>query len=375
MRSKERLLTAIRGGEVDPVPFSPFLAYWWDFAPSSVTCNGQFAFLRELGADPLLRGFQTSFTNSDILGLEEDMYNVSDDFPGCQIIRQTNSTEKKVTWSTPVGELTLVRTYSPAGKTWMVSHHPIQQKEDYKTLLYLVENMSIQPFYQPVIDELAEAGEDGLSVPLISPFRKTPFQALIEHFVGTIKLVYDLYDFPELIEEVLEAMNQRAREAVEISINGPAEAFITWEDSSTMNTNPQTFRKYIASELSEWGNRLHEAGKILIHHACGHVKDLLPEIAEERVDALESICPPLTGNTEIWEAQKVLSRKGISVIGGIDPVKFQEYDIPALEGYVKGILNKTSKKGFVLANSDSCPPNVTIEKFKKVVAIVQHHSN
>ena len=116
MRSKERLLTVIRGGEVDHVPFSPFLAYWWDFAPSSVTCNGQFAFLRELGADPLLRGFQTSFTNSDILGLEEDMYNVSDDFPGCQIIRQTNSTEKKVTWSTPVGDLTLVRAYSPAEK-------------------------------------------------------------------------------------------------------------------------------------------------------------------------------------------------------------------------------------------------------------------
>jgi len=375
MRSKERLLTAMSGGEVDRVPFSPFLAYWWDFAPSSVTCNGQFAFLKELGADPLLRGFQTSFTNSDILGLEEGVYNVSDDFPGCQIVRQTNSTEKKVTWSTPVGDLTLVKTYSPAGKTWMVTHHPIQQKENYKTLLYLVEKMSIQPFYQPVIDEIVEAGEDGLSAPLISPFRKTPFQALIEHFVGTVKLVYDLYDFPELIEEVLEVMNQRAREAVEISINGPAEAFITWEDSSTMNTNPQTFKKYIASELSEWGNRLHKSGKILIHHACGHVKDLLPEMAEEQVDAVESITPPPTGNTEIWEAQKVLSRKGISVIGGIDPVKFQEYDIPALEEYVKRILNNTSKKRFILANSDSCPPNVTIEKFKKVIEIVQYHIN
>jgi len=375
MRSKERLLTAISGGEVDRVPFSPFLAYWWDFAPSSVTHNGQFAFLQKLGADPLLRGFQTSFTNSDILGLEEGVYNVSDDFPGCQIIRQTNSSGKKVTWSTPVGDLTLIKTYSPAGKTWMVTHYPIQQKEDYKTLLYLVEKMSIQPFYQSVIDEIVEVGEDGLSAPLISPFRKTPFQALIEHFVGTVKLVYDLYDFPELIEEVLEIMNQRAREAVEISINGPAEAFITWEDSSTMNTNPQTFKKYIASELSEWGNRIHKSGKILIHHACGHIKDLLPEMAEEKVNAVESITPPPTGNTEIWEAQKVLSRKGISVIGGIDPVKFQEYDIPALEEYVKRILNNTSKGGFILANSDSCPPNVTIEKFRKVVEIVQHYIN
>jgi len=112
----------------------------------------------------------------------------------------------------------------------------------------------------------------------------------------------------------------------------------------------------------------------LIHHACGHVKDLLPEIAEEQIDVLESICPPPTGNTEIWEAQKVLSRKGISVIGGIDPVKFQEYDIPALEEYVKRILNNTSKKRFILANSDSCPPNVTIEKLKKVVEIVQHNN-
>ena len=33
MTPKRRLLAAIRGEEVDHVPFSPFLAYYFDFLP------------------------------------------------------------------------------------------------------------------------------------------------------------------------------------------------------------------------------------------------------------------------------------------------------------------------------------------------------
>lgn len=40
MTSKQRLLAAIRGEEVDHVPFSPFLAYYFDFLPKSVRKKG-----------------------------------------------------------------------------------------------------------------------------------------------------------------------------------------------------------------------------------------------------------------------------------------------------------------------------------------------
>ena len=54
--SKRRLLAAIRGEETDHIPFSPFLAYYFDFLPREVREKGQLEYLKAMGADPLLRG-------------------------------------------------------------------------------------------------------------------------------------------------------------------------------------------------------------------------------------------------------------------------------------------------------------------------------
>jgi len=47
------------------------------------------------------------------------------------------------------------------------------------------------------LKEIASVGDDGLSVLLISPFGKTPFQSLVEHVVGTEQLIFDLMYYPE----------------------------------------------------------------------------------------------------------------------------------------------------------------------------------
>ena len=71
MTSHERLLAALRGQETDRMPWSPFLAYWWEDQPQAVQDRGQIWFLKEIGADALLRGFKTPFANSDACGIEK----------------------------------------------------------------------------------------------------------------------------------------------------------------------------------------------------------------------------------------------------------------------------------------------------------------
>jgi uroporphyrinogen-III decarboxylase len=372
MSVKERLLSAIRLKEVDRVPFSPFLAYWWDFAPQKIQEKGQFRFMKEIGADPLLRGQTVCFRSQDILGLNwggngDGTGNSSLEFKGCDIRYTRKDSKRQVRWETPIGTLEMEHTWAEAARSWMISSHPVKTVEDYKILLYLIERMTFEADYSEAAGMIKEVGDEGLVVAQVSPFLKTPFQSLIEHFVGTVQLVYDLYDHPDLIAQVTAVMNDKAREAVEISVESPVEAFISWEDSSTMNVHPDQFEKYIASELRKWGAALHREGKLLLHHACGHIKDLLPMMAEEGVDAVESISPPPTGNTHIWEAQKILSPAGTAVIGGIDPVMLETMDEAALRTYVREILRNCSRRGLVLANSDSCPPDVKIESFMTIV--------
>jgi uroporphyrinogen-III decarboxylase len=373
MTGRERLLAAIRGEEVDRIPWSPFLAYWWEHQPQDVQDRGQTWFMKEIGADPLLRGFSTPFTSSDVTGLRT--YETwREPIPGCEVRQDVTDEGIHSVYETPVGSLTSSARYSPDGDTFFVVEHPVKKREDYGVLRYLVEHMQILPAYGPLQEAIDELGDDGLFVALISPFGKTPFQALVEHFVGTEQLVYDLMDYPEEVEALLAAMSEKAMEAVRISVESPAEAFITWEDSSTTNVSPRQFETYIAPEMTAWGDVVRDAGKIFIHHACGHLKALLPIMAQESIDVVESISPPPTGNVEIWEAQQVLQPEGVGIIGGIEPTMFLNLSIDDLRAYVVTLLERTDPHHYVLANSDSCPPGVAVEKFRLVSEIVREWS-
>jgi len=369
MNSRERILSALKGQAVDRVPWCPFLAYWFESQPEARQERGQISFFREIGADALLRGFGCAFASSDVLGLEEKNYNVHDDLPGCTITRQSRDGRRLIEYETRVGRLSTVQTYSPSGDTWFVTGHPVKEKEDYKILRYIVERMKISPAYAEVDREIDELGLDGLSAPLISPFKKTPFQSLVEHFVGTEKLIYDLYDFPSIMEETLAVMREKALEAVRISVESRAEAFISWEDSSTTNISPALFERYVVPDINGWGRIVHGAGKLLIHHACGHIRDLLPIMALTEADAIESITPPPTGNVGIGEARALLGRTK-ALIGGLDPVRFLTLQGSDLDAYVEETLDAAGERGFILANSDSCPPGVEEEKFSRITKLV-----
>ncbi|MGA9347971.1 MAG: uroporphyrinogen decarboxylase family protein [Anaerolineae bacterium] len=373
MTSRQRLLAALRGQEVDRIPWSPFLAYWWEHQPQQIQERGQVWFFKEIGADPLLRGFATPFISSDIHGVDYYPDSFYNPIPGCETRREVKGDDWRVQHVTPVGTLATLSRYSAAGNTRFVVEHPVKQREDYKILSYIVERMVIEPNYEPIQQAIEELGEDGLYMPLISPFLKTPFQALVEHFVGTQQLVYDLVDYPEEVEALLAVMSERAMEAVQIAVESPAEAFITWEDSSTTNVSPTIFARYIAPEITRWGRAVHAAGKLLVHHACGHVRALLPTMAEEAIDVVESLSPPPTGNIEVWEAQEILGSR-VGVIGGIEPTHFLNLGLDGLRDYVEELLTQVNPCHYVLANSDSCPPGVSVEKFRLVTEIVRSHT-
>ncbi|MEE4194241.1 MAG: uroporphyrinogen decarboxylase family protein [Anaerolineae bacterium] len=360
MNSKERILAALHGEPVDRLPWCPFLAYWWEHQPKSRQEQGQIAFLREIGADALLRGFVQPFTVTY----------------GGEIQQETRQSDG-ISWfiqHTPVGDLRTGSQYSPDGDTTYVVHHPIQRREDYRALRALVTAMELRPQFEPVQQQIEAVGEDGLCVPLISPFGKTPFQALLEHYVGTEQLVYHLMDMPEEVEATLALMNEKCIQAVYLAADSPAEVFITWEDSSTTNVSPRLFTKYIASQMNRWGELLEQTGKALIHHACGHLKALLPIMAQENIVAIESISPPPTGNVELWEAREIVGPE-LCLIGGIEPVHFLTLEDDAFEVYVRELIERMPRKAFILANSDSCPPGVPEERFRRVGEIVKETSD
>ena len=358
MRSRQRLLGALRGEAIDRTPWSPFLAYYWEGMPKEVRDGGQFAYLRAMGADPLLRGFHR-LTRCE--------------YKNCQARETVSGRERYRTYETPVGSLTEKYVYSPSGDTTYLVGHPVETAEQFKILQYIYEHMEISEDAKSFEADLRRYGDDALLLPVVGVECKTAFQSLVEHWVGTENLAYALCDESEAVEECLAVMQARDEETVRLSLNSAADGYIFWEDSSTTNISPAFFDKYTLPQVNRWGEMIHASGRLLVHHACGHIRDLLPLMAGMNIDAVESITPPPTGNVTLQEASRLLPKR-VALIGGLDPVRLLSGTVDEVRADARALLRDLKGRRFVLANSDSCPPGVEYEKFLAVLDEVERFS-
>ncbi len=353
MTSRERIINAIEGRPVDRIPFCPFLAYFWESLPIERQQAGQLAFLNEIGADPMWRGAPCPVSSS------------------CSDVdtRNYNDGELDVTeFVTPIGSIRYGYASSGNSNTAFLVEHPLKTEADFKVLLWIEEHTSFQMGDQGPVREHLEM--DGLAIGMLTPRGKTAFQSLIEHYVGTEEMAYALCDYPDIVETLLETMVANDIKAARIAAESGYDYFLTWEDSSTTNYSPNQYLRYIEPEIRKYCAILGESSKSYIQHACGHVKDILVPMKRSGIKAIESVSTMPTGNVTLKEVRQVMGSDS-AIIGGIEPTKLLNMPLNELETYVNEVIDECSTGPFVLANSDSCPPGVSIEKFKLISRIVR----
>ena len=356
MTSKERIQAALEGREVDHVPFSPFLVYVWESFPETVREKGQLAFHKDIGTDPLWRGAPCP---------------VAAIHPEMEICSYQDGNRSVTETITPVGKLRQASIASHEAGTSFLVEHPLKTEEDYKVRLWIEENTSYELCLESVKKHFTANDSAGFSIGMLIPRGKSAFQQMIENYVGTVELIYALEDYPDTVETLWQTMVEKDLEAVRLAAETESyEYFLTWEDSGTQNYSPKLFNKYIASEIRQWCDLLKANGKRYFQHACGHVKAILVPMKESGVYGVESIPAPPTGDLSLGAARELVG-SDFGIIGGIEPTHFLNLSMEELEPYVEQVISAGSGGPFVLANSDSCPPGVTVEKFKLVSDIAK----
>ena len=366
MTNQERLYNIIAGNPADRVAWAPFLTYWWELQPKAVRNRGELAMYREIGADPLMRGHYP--TGGDIPEYH-DLYMVDAKYHNCEISEIVTGREKVKTYHTPAGDLLCKYKTDPISDTWFLVEHPVKTCEDLQILCYIMDHIELTPNFSDYEHLVSEFGDEVLAVPILVPGSKTAFQWMIEYWVGTVDMIYLLEDEPELVEQTLAAIRRVNRKSAEICAMSDARVFLTWEDSSTTNYSPAMYETYILPEINEWCDILHAKNKLYMQHACGHLKGLLPLIAKSKIDCLESVTPCPTGNVTMDEVVSALPER-ISLIGGLDPTVLLNADWETLEQYTRDLLNVMQGRSFILSNSDSCPPGVSLEHLQKLSGLV-----
>ena len=186
----------------------------------------------------------------------------------------------------------------------------IKGPEDYKVVKYLVEHTEYAADYFPIEQAIEWMGEEGV---VIDGLPHSPMQMLMIHWVGSEagRFFYHLADYPELVEDLYQAVSASRKPLYEIAAKSPAPIALCGDNIDGVLVNPTLFRKYFMPEYEMQGRVLHEHGKLMAVHMDGRIGVLKDLVGETPIDIVEALHPIPMGDLPIAEALSAWKDKAI----------------------------------------------------------------
>lgn len=350
MNSRERLLAALRKQEVDRIPWSPLIdGYFTSSLPQQGYKMNVVETVRFIGADLLERHVPTVKTS----------------YKNVEFKEQVKGEEKVGIYETPIGSIYNI--HKKTGNTTFLAKPLVKTEEDVKVLQYIYENTFYEPAYDEFEKEQKYIGDDGLAT-TSGPL--TPIQSLLQHYMHIEPFTYGIMDYQESLEELMAVMHHKNLEVYKLMAQSPAEVIFDYEDTSTTVMSPTWYDIYCKNNIDQYAGILHNSDKIYITHMCGKLKGFKTSLAEGKMDGIDSVCPPTTGDTWLHEALEMWPGKVI--IGGIEPPMLQRMNPKETRAYVENILEKVNPKAsFILSTGDATPYGTPIENLIEITKIIK----
>ena len=352
MTSKERIMAVLKGKEPDRLPWAPLMD---EYYTKSLAINGKIPdtvdVAREIGADIMERHVQT--------------YNVIEN--NIERKFERNGDKELETIITPVG--ILKQHYSYSGETRFDRGHRVNTLEDIKVLQYIFENTNYELMPKSFLERQAYIKDDGIATVTVN---SSPIEVLTQGPMGLENFTYNLYDNEKEVKELMEVIYNTNLKQLKKLIESPAEVIINYEDTSTTVLSDKWYKEFVSGYINECADLVHKSGKIYITHMCGKLKGFVNIIKNDRMDGIDSVCPPTTG--DLWAHEALESFNGKFIIGGIEPSALKRMTVDETEKYVMKILKEVAPwKNFILSTGDATSFGTPIENLKKVSELIRKY--
>ena len=349
MNGRERITAALQHRAADRIPWAPLLdAYFTSSLPPGQEMS-VVEVCRAIGADVLERHVPAM----------RKIYHEAD------VTRHEDGPDIYTTIETPAGTLTEHRIIMPT--TTFICEPFIKSVADFDAYRFWVEHTEYVADYDAFVREDEAIGDDGLAS---ASGPQSPLQFLIGEDMGMERVIYTLYDHPGELEALLEAMHEKCKEAYRVLAASPALVVIGYEDVSTSTGSPAMYRKYTMRYLDEYADIVHAQGKIFITHMCGLLKGVAPLVAQGRMDGIDSLTPPTTGDLPIDEARAAWPGKVI--VGGLEPKSLAMLSAEAVREYTLDTLRRAAPgEGVILSTGDATAYGTPLENLQAVTDVVR----
>lgn len=357
MTPKERWLAALRMEAVDRLPF------WPKINPAYAAAQ-----------DGRFRGMEVSalheFIGSDQhIGLPDFIREVRTD---TSLDTTADGDIRRLTYRTPIGPASAVHRYDPVSQAWHPIEFPAKGPENLRTLTRWYEDLHYEvdeQGFKKAGKAYREIGQNALAVHNIGT---TPLMVLVEWLAGIANAHLLLADYPTEVETLFDAMQRALTERTRLICEfSPADAFYLTENTSTTLISPDQFRRYCAPVMEECGRIVQDFGGLLILHMCGHLRDLLPDLARVPAAAFEAFTSPTLGNTTLLDGRSACP--DTCLIGGTNAMLWTRPASEIIATIERDLDALPHHRGIVVTSAGVMPPLCRPETIREVCAWVKRY--
>jgi uroporphyrinogen decarboxylase len=188
---------------------------------------------------------------------------------------------------------------------------------------------------------------------------------------GFENILMDAITEPDFFEAVLDKLMNLYLIFVEYTADLPIDGILfgdDWGDQRGIILGPKRWRKFIKPRWAKIYEAVHRHGKIVMHHSCGSVADILPDVIEIGMDVLESIQPEAAGMNP-YELKKKWGDK-LTFWGGLGSQSIIPFGTPEqIKAEVRRLkLEAGQGGGYILAPAKPLQPETPTEN---AVAILE----
>lgn len=366
MTERERVLSVLRGEQPDQLPWMADFAYLIE----SMQVSGTFP-----------RCYQTENPDVGLQKMHRD-YGTGFYLQGFEPFRRNargweQRDEKKgdITTSsitTPVGTLRQVQQYSHASFSNGITKHMIENIEDLRIYLWMVQHTDYSPDYAFAAGRYETIGDNGV-VLCYTP--KSPLMDLVALYAGVENVTYMLMDDEEEFTAILEALEEKYDEACRLVVDSPAECIMIPENISSECVAP-FYDRFMKGYHQKWTAEIRKAGKFSFVHQDGTVRGLVRQLSKEsHFDVIEAVTPLPVGDVELREVQDLVDESTI-IWGGIPGGLFSETSCTdaEFEAHVRMCIEvMTSAPRYVLGVADQVVPGSSEKRIKLVRRLVDQY--
>jgi hypothetical protein len=363
LTSRQRLLTVLRHGVADRLPWAPKFNTWFK------------AHVRRGDLPELLRGCEHWHDAARRIGVEIfDKHGpvLSERHPSVQLVENSDGCLTITRYLTPVGEFREVRQeVEDYAHTIYLLEYPIKSPQDLRPYRYYLEDTVYEPSYDEFLAADRDIGDDGLTMAALPD---SPLHRVYVHLMGYEVGSFAFADVRPEMDDLCRLILQKNEDAYAVAMASPAEVLLTPENTNSDFESPDRFRRYAFPTLQRASELAHAHGKLHWVHACGKLKALLPQFLESGIDGVESLTPPPYANTPLDEARAAWNGQ-ITIDGGISPhLLVDKLEPEELEHTILDLFERMAPgNNFVLSVSDDTPTNAKLERIIRVGELVREY--